>query len=84
MGRVGLADLAHDVKPGVEAQPVAAEARRHQNAGDSGFEEFTHRFRRKPTCLFCRSGTAANAGEQRLDTIEDLSLGGLAAGRGGV
>ena len=36
---VGFADFAHDLEPGVEVEPVAAEPRRDKNAGDAGGEQ---------------------------------------------
>ena len=64
MRGVGLADFAHHLEPGIEPEPVAAEPRRHQNAGDARGQQFIDQFPRHRPRFFRRGGALAEARRQ--------------------
>jgi hypothetical protein len=74
MGRVGFADLADHVKPGVEAESVPSEAGRDQNTGDACVEKFLNRFCGYPPSFLRPLSAFSEAQDHPPDAVNDFLL----------
>ena len=72
---VGGADLAHDLEPGVEPQPIAPTARGNEDARKPRVHEFRDRLGRDPPRVLGSGGAGTQAGNEGADAGNDLLAG---------
>ena len=72
---VGGADLAHDLEPGVEPEPVTTEASRNQDARQARVDELGNRLGRHPPRLLGSGGPGTQAGNEGTGAGNDLVAG---------
>src|SRR5580692_761580 len=75
VGGVGLADLAHNVEPRLEAEPVAADLFRQQDASKARIEHFLNRLRRDSPRLFRRLCALGEARREGASAVNHLGAG---------